>query len=124
MDSFQQAANPQSSSGITAALDRLWERFLPEIRGRVALIESAGIALRDGIPNPVQQQAAHAAAHKLAGVLGSFGLALGTDLARKAELLLAEREMPGRIEPAELLRLAAGLRALVESRGAPANPTN
>ena len=123
MDSFQQAANPQSSSGITAALDRLWERFLPEIRGRIALIESAGIALRDGIPNSAQQEAAQAA-HKLAGVLGSFGLALGTDLARKAELLLAEREAPGRIEPAELLRLAAGLRALVESRGAPANPTN
>jgi HPt (histidine-containing phosphotransfer) domain-containing protein len=123
MDSFQPAADSQSS-GITDALDRLWERFLPEIRGRVALIESAGIALRDGIPNPVQQEVAQAAAHKLAGVLGSFGLALGTDLARKAELLLAEREMPGRIEPAELLRLAAGLRALVESRGAPANPTN
>jgi len=123
MDSFQPAADSQSS-GITAALDRLWERFLPEIRGRVALIESAGVALRNGNPNPAQQEAAQAAAHKLAGVLGSFGLALGTDLARKAELLLAEREAPGRIEPAELLRLAAGLRALVESRGAPANPTN
>jgi len=123
MDSFEPAVNPKSSK-IAAALDRLWEHFLPEIRGRVALIESAGIALRDGVPNPAQQEAAQAAAHKLAGVLGSFGLALGTDLARKAELLLAERETPGRIEPAELLRLAAGLRALVESRGAPANPTN
>jgi HPt (histidine-containing phosphotransfer) domain-containing protein len=123
MDSFQQAANPQSS-GISAALDRLWERFLPEITGRVALIESAAIALRDGIPNSAQQEAAQAAAHKLAGVLGSFGLAQGTDLARKAELLLAERETPGRIEPAELLRLAVGLRALVESRGAPTNPTD
>ncbi len=123
MDSLEPVANPQTS-GIAAALDRLWERFLPEIRGRVALIESAGIALRDGIPNSAQQEAAQAAAHKLAGVLGSFGLALGTNLARKAELLLAEREAPDRIEPAELLRLAAGLRALVESRGAPANLTN
>ena len=123
MDSFEPAANPQSS-GITAALDRHWERFLPEIHGRVALIESVGIALRDGIPNSAQQQAAQAAAHKLAGVLGSFGLALGTDLARKAELLLAGPEALGQSEAAELLRLAAGLRALVESRGAPANPTN
>lgn len=123
MDSFEPAANPQST-GIGAALDRLWERFLPEIRNRVAIVESAAAALRDGTLNSADQQAAQAAAHKLAGVLGTFGLALGTDLARKAELLLAERETPGRIEPAELLRLAAGLRALVESRGAPANPSN
>jgi len=75
-------------------------------------------------PNDLVVEVDGVGIRKLAGVLGSFGLALGTDLARKAELLLAERETPGRIEPAELLRLAAGLRALVESRGAPANPTN
>jgi HPt (histidine-containing phosphotransfer) domain-containing protein len=71
------------------ALARLWTKFLPEIEERVAVLKAAAQPLAAGSLGEDQRSAAHAAAHKLAGSLGTFGLHRGTDLARQAELLLA-----------------------------------
>ena len=54
------------------------------------------------------------AAHKLAGVLGTFGLTKGTILAREAEMLYS-----GDADPAsapQLAEIAAQLQALIASR--------
>lgn len=80
-------ANPQNEA-MAAALARLWTRFLPEIESRVAILEAAAASLVAGSLTAEQRQAAHDAAHKLAGTLGTFGLPRGTDLARKTELFL------------------------------------
>ncbi len=72
------------------ALARMWARFLPEIMQRLRLVEEASQALTCGALTDETRAAAHAAAHKLAGSLGTFGLHRGTSLARQAELLLAE----------------------------------
>jgi len=107
---------------LTSALDRLWQKFLPEIGQRVALLESAAQALAAGELNPAQQQAAHAAAHKLAGVLGTFNLAEGTTLAREIELKNAPGAVLVPADAEHLSALSARLRALVENRSGAARP--
>ena len=78
---------------MTAALDRLWIKFLPEIERRLATLRLAAASLRNGALTTEEREAAHQDAHKLSGVLGTFGLQAGTELARQAELLLSE-ELP------------------------------
>jgi HPt (histidine-containing phosphotransfer) domain-containing protein len=101
---------------MAEALARLWTKFLPEITQRVAVLEAAAQALSVGLLSTEQRNAAHAAAHKLAGTLGTFGLHQGTDLARQAEALLTE-EIP-RGEAFHLEGYVRELRALLHSRQA------
>jgi HPt (histidine-containing phosphotransfer) domain-containing protein len=74
---------------IAAALRLLWQKFLPQMQERIAVLEDANRALDTGSLSADQRAAAAAAAHKLAGVLGTFGLAKGTNLAREAEEICA-----------------------------------
>jgi HPt (histidine-containing phosphotransfer) domain-containing protein len=97
---------------LTAALDRLWARFLPEIRERVTVIESAVQALAAGSLSVEQKEAAASAAHKLAGVLGTFSLHRGTELARELEVQFTAAPDSA----ATLFALASELRAIIESR--------
>lgn len=100
-----------STQPMAAALARMWEKFLPEIDARLKILEEAAAA------NPLSselQAAAHSAAHKLAGSLGMFGLHRGTELARQAELALAEN--PITATQADLAAWAAEIRALIVSR--------
>ncbi|HEV2280703.1 MAG TPA: Hpt domain-containing protein [Acidobacteriaceae bacterium] len=117
MDSSQQV-----SPSLAAALDRLWERHLPEIEERLAAIESAAAATAAGTLSPGQRQAAHSAAHNLAGVLGTFGLAEGTGPAREIEHLYAAETAPAREDGPRLASIAATLRSLVQSRKPPQTP--
>jgi len=100
---------------MAAALARLWTKFLPEIENRIATIAAAATALENGELPEDQRETAHAAAHKLAGSLGTFGLQRGTELARQAELALTEA--PPSISPTELDAWVSELQSLVLSRG-------
>ena len=109
-------SDPSAASNLSAAIDRLWIRFLPEIRERVGVLDAAAEACAASQLTDQQREAAHAAAHKLAGTLGTFNLARGTELAREFELLFAGKE---NLDKAIALRLAASarqLRALIDSR--------
>lgn len=105
-----------AASNLAAALDQLWTRFLPEIRTRVDLLEAAAKACAANRLSAEQHEAAHAAAHKLAGSLGTFNLAHGTDLAREFELALADNPAPNPALSARLATLAAELRTIVDHR--------
>jgi HPt (histidine-containing phosphotransfer) domain-containing protein len=96
------------------ALDQLWKQFLPQIEERVAALECAATALSAGRLLRDQRNAAHAAAHKLAGVLGTFGLTEGTILAREAELLCTGETDPEAAP--RLTEIAKRLKKLVASR--------
>src|SRR5215472_2434491 len=99
---------------MNAALDRLWKQFLPQIEERVAALEAAGRDLAVGELTDDQRDRAQSAAHKLAGVLGTFGLTRGTILAREAEMLCS-----GDADPAsapQLTDIAGQLRALIDGR--------
>jgi HPt (histidine-containing phosphotransfer) domain-containing protein len=101
---------------LSEAMNQLWARFLPQIEERVAVLEIAAAALAGGSLNPAQREQASSAAHKLAGVLGTFGLAEGTDLAREAEDYYSGN---AEIDPATARRqaeVAERLRAMVKAR--------
>jgi len=101
---------------MSQAMDRLWVRFLPEIRARVAILEAAAEAVAAQNLTLSDQEAAKAAAHKLAGVLGTFNLARGTDLARELEATYSRESFPGLDSAKKLASAAADLRAMIETR--------
>jgi HPt (histidine-containing phosphotransfer) domain-containing protein len=96
------------------ALARMWTKFLPEIENRLALLESAAHSLDAGLLADEDREAAYQAAHKLAGVLGTFGLHRGTELARQVEVGLAET-IPA-ATAADLSCWVSELRLLIDSR--------
>ena len=111
-------AGPEFSaaSELSEALDKLWARFLPEMRNRVAALEQAADAYAGHALTTAQHREAHSAAHKLAGTLGAFGLARGTDLARELEALYALDKAPDTAQGERLAALAQELRLMIESR--------
>jgi HPt (histidine-containing phosphotransfer) domain-containing protein len=111
-----------AASNLAAALDQLWTRFLPEIRNRVDLLDAAATACAANKLSTEQRDAAQAAAHKLAGTLGTFSLDRGTDLAREFELALASEDTPCLAVANRLAELAAELRSIVDSRKDGASP--
>jgi len=85
---------PAEQFALSQALDQLWARFLPQIEERVSILESAAAAFSANQLSPAEREAASAAAHKLAGVLGTFGLTRGTDLARELEIVYTGEGVP------------------------------
>jgi HPt (histidine-containing phosphotransfer) domain-containing protein len=98
------------------ALAKLWTKFLPEILERVRILESAGTALSAGTLGAENRTAAAAAAHKLAGVLGTFGLAEGTALAREAEVAYSGNPPSDPVGAARLQQIAVELDTIIRAR--------
>ncbi len=98
---------------IRAALSEVWDDARQAFAERVATIELATRELAHEAPDSGLIASACSEAHKLAGVLGTFGLDRGSELARD----LAEHlDGPGaRGEAARLQRLAAELRGVIET---------
>jgi HPt (histidine-containing phosphotransfer) domain-containing protein len=109
---MDETSEKPAQPNLAAALDRLWARFLPEIRERVAVVDAAVQALAAGSRGAQQKDAAASAAHKLAGVLGTFSLARGTELARELELQFSGTPASA----SQLASIASELRAVIDSR--------
>ena len=109
--------DPAGETALKEALDRMWTQFLPQIEERVDLLESAAAAFAANRLSILQHEAASAAAHKLAGVLGTFGLTRGTVLARELEIMYSRDGGPDPALGERLTSIAAELRALVRNRG-------
>lgn len=105
-------------SDLDTAVEQLWVRFLPVILERVSALESAAAALAADELTREQLGAAQAAAHKLAGTLGTFNLQRGTDVARHLEQLCASANRPDGPFAARFSSLTAELRSLIENRSA------
>lgn len=103
-------------SALAAALGNLWTKFLPEMTARLSILESAAASLTAASLTPAQQESAAAAAHKLAGVLGTFGLAQGTALARELENLYSAPAAPTPPHSAHILSITKELRSVIASR--------
>ncbi len=106
MDSSDPAA-------LKEALERLWIQFLPQMQERVSKLASAAEALAAGSLSEKQRTEAHDAAHKLAGVLGTFGLTKGTILAREAEIAYSGDVDPQASHVAHLDAIARQLADLI-----------
>ena len=102
---------------MRASLAGVWQHNRPLVDARVATIERAAHELSQEPAQPGLVEAGREEAHKLAGVLGTFGLQHGTELARDLEEHLGPHAV--RAEAARLQGVAAQLRRTVE-RGSPA----
>jgi HPt (histidine-containing phosphotransfer) domain-containing protein len=101
---------------LAGALDALWAKFLPENEERVARLESASAAFSQSRLSQDEREAASSAAHKLAGVLGTFGLTRGTELARELELMFSQPEGLNPARGERMVEIAAQLRTIIASR--------
>lgn len=77
------------------ALAGLWEKARPAMLQRLAVLESAGVAILHKALSPEAREEARREAHKLAGSLGTYGFADGTRAARIMEEML---ETPGELD--------------------------
>jgi HPt (histidine-containing phosphotransfer) domain-containing protein len=95
-------ACPETARPLQELLAALWNRSQSLIADRLVVLRQAQQQLtRDAGDAAARSQGADAA-HKLAGILGTFGLPRGTDLARTAEMLL---EQPDAIVPEKIAEL-------------------
>ena len=81
-------SDPIPRNRPTQTFPRLWTKCGPGTVSRserVAVLEAAASAVTAKNLTASEREAAHAAAHKLAGSLGMFNLERGTDLARELE---------------------------------------
>lgn len=96
-----------SSEEVARKLDALWRTYLPTIRSRLETIGQALENLEEGrLDDELRLKAANDA-HKLAGSLGTFGLASSSASSSRIETLL--------MEGTSRKSLVADLRSLFES---------
>jgi HPt (histidine-containing phosphotransfer) domain-containing protein len=107
---------PAGQNSLADAMDRLWAQFLPQLEERVATLEVAAAAYAQGTLLPTQREQASAAAHKLAGVLGTFGLEGGTSLAREMELTYSGDHHADSAAAERLVEIASQLRSMLAGR--------
>ncbi len=108
--------DPTEQDVLGEALDRMWAQFLPLMEERVSLLQNAATAFSADTLSIQDRQCAMAAAHKLAGVLGTFGLTKGTVLARELEIMYSREGGPERSLAPRLTAVAAELRTIIASR--------
>jgi HPt (histidine-containing phosphotransfer) domain-containing protein len=99
---------------LQAMLAALWARSRHTVAERAALLQAAGNLWADNRLDDATQLRAVDSAHKLAGVLGTFGLPRGTDLAREAEVLFGQSTPPGKVEIERLQLLLSELTSLID----------
>ncbi|MBD2564054.1 MULTISPECIES: response regulator [Nostoc] len=81
--------NLKSQQQALMAVAEIWQRFQGRVDEQVRVLEQAIAALIQNSLNPELRSLAAKEAHTLAGSLGTFGLPLGSKLARNIELLLS-----------------------------------
>lgn len=97
--------NPDSVVPPPNFLTEIWNRHHAQMLDRVASIDAAIVALEHHCLTPeIRKQAWHSA-HNLAGALGTFGLPLGSQVAKQIERLLANTELT----PAQIAQLQSGV---------------
>ncbi|HEX3942063.1 MAG TPA: Hpt domain-containing protein [Acidobacteriaceae bacterium] len=98
-----------SQQKLHQLLAGLWEKSRKTVAAHVETLQQAKeLAAKNELDEPARTRAIDAA-HKLAGVLGTFGLPRGTELAREAEEAFRQA---GPIGPAAAERLNSGLNEL------------
>jgi HPt (histidine-containing phosphotransfer) domain-containing protein len=78
---------PDQTAQLKAALDQVWQKSLPLLRDRVHALDQALTAIQSDQLTPELRSNAALEAHRLAGLLGTFGYPEGTDAARMLEIV-------------------------------------
>ena len=101
---------------MEALLQTLWRQNYGVLQERLRLIRSACDELAAGSLDDQTRSEGEAAAHKLAGILGTFGLPQGSALASKIEVSLSSAESAGKCGAPQLQSWLEELEAVVASR--------
>ena len=101
---------------LKAALERMWAKFLPQMLERVEVLAFSAQQFNAGQLSDEQRIEARDNAHKLAGVLGTFGLRRGTMLARELEMLYSMESGPHAAFGQRLVDNAGELNLLITFR--------
>lgn len=106
--SVRSADGPDKNSqqALYVMLAKIWERSQKNVVEQVEVLEQARVLAVDSKLDEAGRLRAVEAAHKLAGVLGTFGLPRGTELARVAEQAFGK---PKGMSHRELERVGAAL---------------
>jgi DNA-binding response OmpR family regulator len=95
------------------SLNLVLEKFRNSFSEQVAVLEEVRIALESGnLQTELQQQALHEA-HKLAGSMGTFGYAEGSQLARAIEHLLLENQILADDQITQFSQMVAALQQVL-----------
>jgi diguanylate cyclase (GGDEF)-like protein len=94
-----------------AALAEIWIEHKSAILERVAVLDQVAADLASDSLGAESRAEGERSAHRLAGVLGTFGFARASERGRQAELMLAEGEALGPPQAAALFELVDGMRA-------------
>lgn len=105
---------PPMTDQLESALSSSWARNLETQARRVATQERAIVALLTGSLDEETRAAAQADAHKLAGILGSFGLHDASDAAIELEAAWLGDDP----QPAQLASIVATLRSQLQEQSA------
>jgi HPt (histidine-containing phosphotransfer) domain-containing protein len=100
---------------IDPHLRDVWVEFEDLVFQRLQAIRTAAQATERGSLDRSTRQTAIREAHRLAGSLGTFGLAEGTRLAREIESLLERDTGDGAAEASRLTPLVAALAVILEA---------
>jgi HPt (histidine-containing phosphotransfer) domain-containing protein len=109
------------SDPLAEAMNRLWAKHLPQMLDRVTTLKAAAESLTRSDLGRDEQQRAAADAHKLAGVLGTFGLKEGTELAREAEALYESILAGDGAAASRLTAIASQLQRMIDQRNQGSN---
>jgi HPt (histidine-containing phosphotransfer) domain-containing protein len=83
----QMQQTPAQAAQLQAAMAQVWQKSLPLLRERVGTLEQALAAIQTDELTPELRSNAALEAHRLAGLLGTFGYPDGTDAARMFEIV-------------------------------------
>ena len=104
----------RSTEKTRAAVVAIWEKYSGTLFERVALLERATSALREGSLSEELRRDAEMEAHKLAGSLGTFGLPEGSKLAGEIEMIFQPEGPRNHVEKHRLSELLGSLRKELE----------
>ena len=107
-------ANGDAEQKLQEMIAALWDKSRPTVMERAAVLQDAQEQLAQSRLDHATQQSAVDSAHKLAGMLGLFGLPRGTEIAREAEVLFGQSPLPAKVEVDRLRGLVAELASLIE----------
>jgi HPt (histidine-containing phosphotransfer) domain-containing protein len=100
----------EQRAAIHEKLAAIWKSSKPTIIERLTTLETSCERWRISPRDTTARHSAHDAAHKLAGVLGTFGLQRGSQIASELEVIVTQPESD---PPASLPEMLAELRAMI-----------
>ena len=92
----------------------VWDRSRNVVLDRAKSLRTAADLLMEGRLDEAGRRNAVDLAHKLAGVLGTFGLGRGTDLAREVEVFFGRSSTAEKAEIERVQAMLAELSDLIE----------